>query len=105
MHRFFLIAAALAALFLAGCGGGAQDMRIVSANQTVTVSPTAHNGWDWYYTGAANAEIAAGPGAVPFGSESLHLEVGANGADAAWAGTAIYTGLLSDLRLSYSSYT
>jgi hypothetical protein len=108
MNRFaFALAFAVLAFAIAGCGGNtAEELRIVSATQTTTVSPTAPNGWTWTFSGASSAAIAPGPATPPLGQDSLHLKVDATGATAAQGRTTNYAGtLLADIdELSYSTF-
>jgi hypothetical protein len=115
MSRIFAILAVCAAITLASCGGGAQDMRIASASQTVVVTPfdlistPAYDGWFFYNDENDTIDnslgsFVSGPGNPPQGSDSVQISV--TGTQRRNLATYQFTGTpLADItELGYSTY-
>jgi hypothetical protein len=116
MNRIIALFAVFAALTLASCGGGASEMRITSASQTVVVTPfdlittPSYDGWFFYQDSAPEGidnslgSFVAGPGNPPQGDDSV--EISTSGSSRPNLATYQFTGTpLADItELSYSSY-
>ena len=106
MKRILTFALALAAFTLASCGGGSNEMRIVSATQSTVVTPVNSGTWTFSEFAGGTVDFATSPAPLAGGGdESLKFVAGdyPSGADAIsrdFAGTK-----LADLtNLSYSTY-
>jgi len=90
-----VVALALSTVLPAGAAG------------SITVKPSAMNGWGFLLESGANGagDFVSGPGAVPLGTGSVHLTLGSS-SDGMLIGVAEYGGTrLGDITtLSYSTY-
>jgi hypothetical protein len=111
MNRIAILCTFALLAALAGCGGGGtsttgDDLRLVSANQSVIVSPLTPNGWVLTGSGGSTATHESGPATPPLGDDSLQLKVDATGSTAAQARNTTYQGTqLADVtELSYHTF-
>lgn len=106
MTRVLAFCAAVAALTLASCGGGATDLRIASATQEVIVTPANAQGWSLLEYDGGTVGYAPSPAPLAGGgAESLALTAGAwpSGAEAMnWSWDGYKVAALHEL--SYWTY-